>query len=175
MIYIHTYSIECSFKMSLDIKGAAIHIFLCFQRELYKYFVLFVSIERLKCLWLSNVYKGSKSFFLSLCVKWFQAKIVWLCPLLYNKSLYIYRRADVLMRNKQLEILEDLLRQINIEKQKERHVKFTYRRCLLESAFIGKKAKHFIEKKFRIIQNCLNWFYHVQQSRGLTFTILLKL
>ena len=97
-----------------------------------------------------NVYKGSKSFFLSLCVKWFQAKIVWLCPLLYNKYLDIYRRADVLMRNKQLEILEDLLRQINIEKQKERHVKFTYRRCLLESAFIGKQAKHFIEKNSEI-------------------------
>ena len=151
MIYIHTYSIECSFKMSLYIKGAAIHIFLCFQRELYKYFVLFVSIQRLKCLWLSNVYKGSKSFFIVMCLMISSKNsLIGLWPLLYNKSLDIYRRADVLMRNKQLEILEDLLRQINIEKQKERHVKFTYRRCLLESAFIGKQAKHFIEKNSEI-------------------------
>ena len=49
-----------------------------------------------------------------------------------------YRRAEVLMRNKQLEILEDLLRQINIEKKKEKEVQFTLGRCLLESVFIGR-------------------------------------
>ena len=42
------------------------------------------------------------------------------------------------MRNKQLEILEDLLRQINIEKNKEKEVQFTLGRCLLESVFIGR-------------------------------------
>ena len=92
-----------------------------------------------------------EKFFIVMCLMISSKNsLIGLWPLLYNKSLDIYRRADVLMRNKQLEILEDLLRQINIEKQKERHVKFTYRRCLLESAFIGKQAKHFIEKNSEI-------------------------
>lgn len=40
-------------------------------------------------------------------------------------------------RKKQIEILENFVKKINLEKRQQLQVKFTYRRCFLETLIIG--------------------------------------
>lgn len=49
------------------------------------------------------------------------------------------RRADVIVRKQELEELEEVFQQIyEEENRKKKPIKFTYKRCILESVFIGK-------------------------------------
>ena len=50
---------------------------------------------------------------------------------------YHFRRAEVDVRKKQIEILENFVKKINLEKKQQMQVKFTYRRCFMESIIIG--------------------------------------
>ena len=47
------------------------------------------------------------------------------------------RRADVILREKQVEELEEIVRRLNVEKCKANQVQFTYLRCIMESVLIG--------------------------------------
>ena len=49
-------------------------------------------------------------------------------------------------RNKQIEILENFVRKINLERRQQLQVKFTYKRCFMETFIIGKHK----EKSYRI-------------------------
>ena len=51
--------------------------------------------------------------------------------------IYCLRRAEVDDRNKQIEILENFVRKINLEKKKQSQVKFTYKRCFMETFIIA--------------------------------------
>ena len=65
----------------------------------------------------------------------------------------------MITRNKQLEILENIVKTINIEKQKASKVKFSYKRCFLESFIMGKLRglKELIcISKFDILKQALN-------------------
>ena len=41
-------------------------------------------------------------------------------------------------RNREIEILESFVRKINLEKRQQSQVKFTYKRCFMETFIIGK-------------------------------------
>ena len=49
-----------------------------------------------------------------------------------------FRRADLVVRHQQLEMLECLVKKVNEEKKIASRVKFSYRRCFLESLVLGK-------------------------------------
>ena len=53
-------------------------------------------------------------------------------------------------RNKQIEILENFVRKINLEKKKQSQVKFTYKRCFMETFIIG---KHEIKFSFLFVHS----------------------
>ena len=50
-------------------------------------------------------------------------------------------------RNKQIEILENFVRKINLEKRQQSQVKFTYKRCFMETFIIGKHIREGFKKK----------------------------
>ena len=79
------------------------------------------------------------------------------CPAFWCHSLSSFhglnhlRRAEVDVRNKEIEILENFVKKINLEKRQQLQVKFTYRRCFLETVIIGNI--NFLECC------CFDWIY----------------
>ena len=57
------------------------------------------------------------------------------------------RRAEVDVRKKQIETLENFVKKINLEKRRQSQVKFTYRRCFMETIIIGNDS-NFMKSSF---------------------------
>ena len=56
-------------------------------------------------------------------------------PKKHNK--YLQRREEVMNRKIEMELIENIVRQINVENAKRKQVQFSYFRCLLEALIIG--------------------------------------
>ena len=69
-----------------------------------------------------------------------------------------FRRADLVVRHQQLEMLECLVKKVNEEKKMASRVKFSYRRCFLESLVLGKSKYDLLKMSFIFNPACFRLF-----------------
>ena len=69
-----------------------------------------------------------------------------------------FRRADLVVRHQQLEMLECLVKKVNEEKKMASRVKFSYRRCFLESFVLGKFKYDLLKMSFIFNPACFRLF-----------------